>query len=43
MASDEDDVVVLLGQIRVEFEEGGAGHGVVDQSLMPQVGGEDGA
>ena len=43
MAADEEDVVVLFGQIGVEFEEGGAGHGVVDEALVPQVGGEDGA
>ena len=43
MAADEDDVVVLFGQVRVEFEERGAGHGVVDEPLVPKVGGEHGA
>lgn len=41
LAASRDHRGALLGQAGMELEEAGAGHGIVDDALVPEQGGED--
>ena len=43
MGADEHDMIMLFGKIGMKLEERGTGHGIVNQTLVPQIGGKNGS